>query len=101
MKICGHDYKVLIGYAEDKKRKDDVFYFGYVDFSKALIHIRPDMSRTLQEESLVHELVHVLIFHTNQKGEHNEQLTNALANGLCSLGVGKLLWKLAKPKKAN
>ncbi len=99
MQICGHEYKVVIGFVEGKKREEDDFFWGHVDYRTRTIHIHPHAPRSLQEEVLIHEVVHIIMFHTNHRGEHNEGLIAALANALYLMGYGKLLWKLAKPQK--
>ncbi len=99
MKICGHEYKVVIDYVNDQKRKGDAFYFGHTQFSEGLIHLSPKTKRDVQEESLIHEVLHAALFHSNSKAEHNEGQVQAMAGALYQLGVGRFLWEKFKPKE--
>ena len=96
MKICGHDYKVIIKFVDGMKRKDDKMYFGHIQFSTGMIHLWPKARRSVQEESLIHEVLHAIAFHSNSRADHDEELLEALSGGLYQLGVGKFLWGKAK-----
>lgn len=100
MKICGHYYKVIIEFVDGMKRKDDKMYFGHIKFSTGEIHLWPKARRSIQEESLIHEVLHAITFHSNNRSDHDEELLEALSGGLYQLGVGKFLWDKAKPKEA-
>lgn len=99
MKICGHEYKIIVGFVNDRKREDDSMFFGHTKFSNGMIHIWPKARRSVQEESLIHEVIHAIVFHSNCKSEHNETVVQAIAGGLYQLGIGKFLWEKAKPKE--
>lgn len=98
MKICGHDYKVIIEFVDGMKREDDKMYFGHIRISTGRISIFPRARRSVQEESLIHEVIHAIIAHGHSKGQIEEGVVQAIAGGLYQLGVGKFLWKKAKPK---
>ncbi len=99
MNICGHEYKVSTNMPKDIRRVSDNFHYGQINYVKKLIYISPEIDQKLAEESLTHEVVHGILFHTNDCGAHNEQLVNSLSCELSRMGVGKLLWKLAFPKR--
>ena len=101
MKICGHEYKTVIGFVEGLKRENDKMYFGHIKFSTGMIHLWPRARRSIQEESLIHEIVHAIIFHSNCKGDHDESLLQAIAGGLYQLGIGKFLWEKARPERIS
>jgi len=99
MKICGHDYKVTIEFVDGMKREDDKMWFGQVTISTGIIRIFPRARRSVQEESLIHEVIHAIIAHSNSKCSPDEGVIQAIAGGLYQLGVGKFLWEKAKPEK--
>ncbi len=101
MKICGHDYKVTIEFADGMKREDDKMWFGQVRISTGVIILWPKAKRNVQEESLIHEVIHAILSHSNSKCEHDESMIQAIAGGLYQLGVGRFLWNIAKPKKVK
>lgn len=98
MKICGHEYKVFIEFVDNMKREDDPMFFGQVRVSTGVIRLWPRAKRDVQEESLIHEIIHAILTHSNSRSAHDEQVVGAIAGGLYQLGVGKFLWKKAKPK---
>lgn len=98
MKICGHDYKVTIEFVDGMKREDDKMWFGQVTISTGKIILFPRAKRSVQEESLIHEVIHAIIAHGHSKSQVDEGVIQAIAGGLYQLGVGKFLWEKAKPK---
>ena len=98
MKICGHEYKVIIDFVDGMKRENDPMYFGQVRVSTGLITLWPKARRCVQEESLIHETIHAILTHSNSRQDHDESIIGAIAGGLYQLGVGKFLWEKAKPK---
>ena len=97
MKICGHDYKIK--FVPHFKGKDGKEYCGEIDYSNRFIGIDSSMRKGVIEETLLHEVIHGIMWHTNKKTDHNEQAVQAISNGLYQLGVGKFLMEKAKPKE--
>ncbi len=96
MKICGHDYK--IDFVPNYRGRDGKLYSGEIVYSDRYIGIDSTMKKSVIEETLLHEIIHGIMWHSNKKTDHNEQAIQAIANGLYQLGVGKFLWEKAKPK---
>lgn len=99
MQICGHEYDVIIGTRGEYNREEDPFYFGTADHTRNIIHINPKSPRDRQEQTLIHEVIHCILSHCHDLGEHDERLVAAMANGFFQLGFGKYLWRIAKPHK--
>ena len=76
-------------------------YFGHIRFSTGEIHLWPKARRSVQEETLIHEILHAISFHYNSRTDCDEELLEALSGGLYQLGVGKFLWDKAKPKEVE
>lgn len=91
--ICGQTYTVEMvpaGSLEPSK-KGMVFVWGRCDLKEQLIEIDEGISQAMIEETLLHEAMHIIAFHTGWKNLE-ENVIDALANGLYQLGVGADLW---------
>ncbi len=80
-KICGHRYTV-IAYDEDS-------LIGTTSFDTMTIKINSRAPREIQEETLIHEILHCIFFHSSERDwhEHPEALIQAIANGLWQAGI--------------
>jgi len=94
MKICGHNYKIV--FVPHFKGADGTEYCGEIRYVERFIGIDSAMKKDVIEESLIHEILHGIIYHSNQRTNHNEQAIQAISNGLYQLGVGKYLLEKAK-----
>lgn len=101
--ICGHKYDVLlVSNTHEEMEEDDVTCLGKSDIATFTIYINKDVPKTLQEETLLHELIHTIWSHNNEKMDHSESLINATSNGLYQLGLGKVLAdKYLTPKETE
>lgn len=97
MNICGHDYK--IEFVPNFRGEDGGPYSGEIRYAERYIGVDSAMKRDVIEETLLHEILHGIIWHSNKKTDHNEQAIQAIANGLYQLGVGKFLLDKARLKK--
>lgn len=96
MKIVGHNYKVkfidkLRGYEVDTRTYSGNEVYGQTNYDKNAIELNSSMCKNLQEEVLVHEIIHAIIFHSHKRNDHDEAVIQAISNGLYRLGVGKFL----------
>lgn len=78
IKICGHKYTVRDNPLEDA--------LGHTNYPSRTIELDEGMNKEMREEVLIHEMLHVIIFHSNEKGSHNEASINAIANSLWQMG---------------
>ena len=89
MKICGHDYKIK--FVPHFRGKDGEEYCGEIRYTERFIGIDSAMRKDVIEETLIHEILHGIIYHSNKRTDHNEQSIQAISNGLYQLGIGKYL----------
>jgi len=85
IKYAGHTYKVrqptIISPKEAKKKR--VSYFGQVNFQKQVIKLRSSEPQTQKEQSLMHELIHIVDHHN--KGGLKEEQVEYLAKDLYAI----------------
>ena len=78
IKICGHTYQIIDSSTD---------LYGETKIDQQTIAINPRLSPGLQEEVLIHEVLHTVLFHTHAVDQDDmETALNALANGLYRLG---------------
>lgn len=80
IKICGVDY--IIEETEDKFTAN-ANHFGEIDYAKTKIFINKDMSDGSKAETLCHEIVHGILFHTGMyEANKDEQFVQAMGNAI-------------------
>jgi len=78
--ICGIPYTVTE--CEDHFDADGK-HFGQVDFLKAEIRINKNMAEAVNEESLVHEIVHAILVHIGRPDlSEDETFVQSFANAV-------------------
>ena len=78
--ICGHSYEVVE--VEDTFDVDST-HFGQIDYKKEVIYINKNMTAEMKEETIIHEMVHGMLFHIGQdEKSQDEQFVQALANAI-------------------
>ena len=90
--IGGHDYTVVEMREQTRDGKD---LLGLHDPKTNTITLDADMADTRKHETLLHEIVHVILTNAGVM-EHDEQLIDAISNGLLQLGIGSYVWQKAK-----
>jgi len=78
----GHIYKVkqLVHVDTRQAKKEKVLYLGVYSYKKQTVKIRKTLPQTQKEQSLLHELLHMVDYHN--KGDLTEQQVNYLAKDL-------------------
>jgi len=100
VKICGHSYRVkfvpkLRGFEFETRTHSGKEVYGQANYDKGLIELNTSMCKSLEEETLIHEVLHAIMFHSHCKHDHDEGLIQSISNGLYRLGVGKYLMEKA------
>tara|TARA_R100000808_G_scaffold9913_1_gene26908 strand:+ start:24391 stop:24702 length:312 start_codon:yes stop_codon:yes gene_type:complete len=90
--IGGHDYDIVEMRDQTKDGKD---LLGLHDPKLNTISLDSDMANTRKHETLLHEIVHVILMNAGFS-DHDESLIDAISNGFLQLGVGEFVWKKAK-----
>ena len=92
LNIGGHNY--VINEVPETVREDGKLLLGVHNVKDCTINIDKEMKHTRKVETLLHEVIHVIL--TNTGCEHNERTIDALANGMLQLGIGEYVWKKVK-----
>jgi len=92
LNIGGHTYKIKV--ARGLESEDGRMLLGYHDARVAEIVLDKEMIQSRKVETMLHEVLHVIL--TNTGNKHDEGMIDSIANGLHQLGVGDYLWKKAK-----
>ena len=81
IKICGHIYTIV---ADDQEYRT-----GGTELDTGTIKIRTTPPLGVQEETLIHEIIHCIYFHASERdwNKHQESLIQAIANGLWQAGI--------------
>jgi Zn-dependent peptidase ImmA (M78 family) len=92
--IGAHDYEVQLKKLihEDQSK----ILYGRHSVDQNVIFINEDIVLSRKYETLIHEVIHAICYNTGQ--DHDENMIEALANGLHQLGVGEYLWKKIQKK---
>ena len=76
--ICGHTYQII---------ERELEGLGESDHIKMTISLDEGMNDDMVKETLWHEILHCILFHTNERGEHSEGTISALSNYLWREGL--------------
>ena len=79
LKICGHEYEII----EERLERA----MGVASYTRLEIGIDPRLAPTQREETLLHEVIHVILYHHHAVTEENESLVQAIASGLFQMGI--------------
>ena len=77
--ICGHEYRIVEIMQEEAQAS--------VRYTACEIAIEPRQADSQKEESLIHEVIHAILFHHTGNVEHDEVAVQAIASGLFQMGV--------------
>lgn len=81
VKISGIDYQVEI--AEHRIANDDGDkLLGQIDYGGSTIYINEDQNEQLKGATLLHEIVHGILYHMGSKQNDNEKFVEGLSSGL-------------------
>jgi Zn-dependent peptidase ImmA (M78 family) len=81
VKISGIDYDISI--AENRKANDDGdILMGEIVYHQASIYINEDLNEQLKEATLLHEIVHGILYHMGSEMNDNEKFVEGLSSGL-------------------
>ena len=83
LKICGLNYTVE--YIQPNSREDT--FMGRTDPQKALITINQTMAEDVQQQTLIHEWIHVVLSNYSLAENENETMIQALATELHNVGL--------------
>lgn len=79
--ICGIEHEIL--HEEDKFDAQQT-HFGQINFADAKILINRNIAKSIQEETLCHEVIHGILVHLGyEELNDNEQFVSALSNAIC------------------
>lgn len=62
-------------------RLADDALMGQIRLLEGVIAIRPNMSKTMEQITLLHEMTHAMLFQAGEK-EHDEQVIDIIAHGV-------------------
>jgi Zn-dependent peptidase ImmA (M78 family) len=79
VKISGIDYHIEI--AEHKSVENGVL-MGEITYDKATIYINEELNDQLQVSTLLHEIVHGILYHMGSEMNDNEKFVEGFASGL-------------------
>jgi len=96
MKICGHNYRIkfmpkLREYDIETRTYSGKEVYGQTNYDLGQIEINTSLPKSVQEATLIHEILHAMIFHTYSRNNHDEAIIQALANGFYQMGAGRYL----------
>lgn len=78
--ICGIPHKVI--YKEDAF-DSDTLHMGEINFAKAEIYVNKDMSDSMIQQTVIHEMVHGILIHIGRNDLYaDETLVQMLAMAL-------------------
>lgn len=77
--ICGVPYKV---YHKEDAFKSDALHFGEIKYKESEIILSTGMNEELEKETLIHEIVHGVLWHIGRDDLNNEQFVQALAQAI-------------------
>lgn len=78
--ICGVPYKV---YRKEDAFKSDALHFGEITYKESEIILSTGMNEELEKETLIHEIVHGVLWHIGRDDLcNNEQFVQAFAQGI-------------------
>jgi Zn-dependent peptidase ImmA (M78 family) len=80
VKISGIDYDIQI--AEHKTVNDGDILMGEISYHKATIYINEQQNDQLQVATLLHEIVHGILYHMGHEMNDNEKFVEGFASGL-------------------
>lgn len=80
IKISGIDYEIAI--AEHRNDKEGDILLGEIDYAGATIFINEDQSDQMKTATLIHEIVHGILYHMGSKLNEDEYFVEGLASGL-------------------
>ncbi len=83
-------YRYTIEEVKELRSEADKPLHGQHVWSQSKILLQKELPQPQKEEILIHEVLHAIFISTGHK--HNEQLIDAISNGLAQLGVGKYLY---------
>ena len=76
--ICGHVYSII-------DSSTDIY--GETKYDLQTIAINPRLTESMQQETLIHEIMHVALFHMNDHQQEDlEPMLNTIANTLYRMG---------------
>lgn len=84
--VCGIKYKVR--YVNEIKK--DLDLLGYVDIHNGIIWIKKSVKKEIQKQSLIHEILHIILELHNIKFPEKD---------VCSLAIELSTIKIVKEKK--
>jgi hypothetical protein len=77
--ICGIPHEII--FCEDNF--DEAIHFGQIDYKTATIKINKDMKPEIQEETIIHEMLHGILVHLGyDEKSDDEQFVNAVSNAI-------------------
>lgn len=93
MNICGHRYKVLFVPSDNENiiDEDGDVAFGKMEPHTSTIYVNSDIPKSIQEETLIHEIIHTIWGHTHNPNDHDEASINSISNEFYKMGIGKFI----------
>ena len=81
IKICGIVYEIIL---EESPHYDQ---WGNINHQKCVITLDGKAQKQCRDATFIHEVIHGILVHTGDIGEHDETLVRRIANGLFQAGV--------------
>ena len=79
VKIGGHEYKIV----EERLERA----MGVASYTRLEIGLDPRLEPSQREETLLHEAIHIILYHHQAVTEPDEPLVQAIASGLFQMGI--------------
>jgi Zn-dependent peptidase ImmA (M78 family) len=81
VKISGIDYEVATGDPRNANEQGDIL-MGEITYHEATIYINDELNKQLKEATLLHEIVHGILYHMGSELNGNEKFVEGFASGL-------------------
>jgi Zn-dependent peptidase ImmA (M78 family) len=80
VKISGIDYEIEI--AEHQSVENGDILLGQISYSEAKIYINEEQNEQLRRATLLHEIVHGVLYHMGSELNDNEKFVEGFSSGL-------------------
>jgi Zn-dependent peptidase ImmA (M78 family) len=80
VKISGIDYEIAI--AEKRSLDNGNILLGEISYHKATIYINQEQNEQMQQATLLHEIIHGILYHIGSELNDDEKIVEGLASGL-------------------
>jgi uncharacterized protein YjaZ len=80
VKISGIDYSITV--AEHKDAGEENFLCGEISYHKTTIYINEEQNDQQRAATLIHEIVHGILYHMGSEMNDNEKFVEGFASGL-------------------